>query len=197
MFAKLGNNCKIQENVFLGLKYIKECREVVIGNNAVLRWGTIIYADVKIGNDFKTGHYVLIRENTVIGDNVVIGTNSVIDGQVEIGNYVKIESNVYIPTHMKIGSYVFIGPGAVFTNDKYPQRLRKEYIPRGPILEDSVTVGANAVLLPGVRIKEGSMVGAGSVVTKDVPEWSIATGTPATFKPLPERLRERNRAKVW
>jgi acetyltransferase-like isoleucine patch superfamily enzyme len=197
MYAKLGKDCMVQENVILGLKYSEECREAIIGDRAVIRWGTIIYADVEIGDDFKTGHSVVIRDKTRIGNRIVIGTNAIIDGNVEIGSFVKLESNVYIPTHTKIGSYVFIGPGAVLTNDKYPQRLRDEYEPIGPILEDSVTIGGNATVLPGVRIGEGTIVGAGSVVTKDVPPWSLAIGVPARFEPLPERLRERNRAKSW
>lgn len=197
MYAKLGNDCAIQENVVLGLRYAEGCKESIIGHRAVIRWGTVIYADVVIGDDFKTGHSVMIREKTRIGDRVVVGTHTVIDGTLEIGSFVKIESNVYIPTHTVIGSYVFIGPGAVLTNDKYPQRLRDEYQPIGPILEDSVTIGANATVLPGVRIGEGSMVAAGSVVTKDVPPWSLALGAPAQCSPLPEKLRHRNQAKRW
>jgi acetyltransferase-like isoleucine patch superfamily enzyme len=197
MYAKLGANCEIQEGVVLGLQYTGGCKEAVVGDRALIRWGTVIYADVEIGVDFKTGHSVLIREKTRIGDHVVIGTNTVIDGTATIGSFVKLESNVYIPTHTEVGSYTFIGPGAVLTNDKYPQRLRDEYEPNGPILEESVTIGANATLLPGVRVGEGSMVAAGSVVTKDVPPWSLAVGAPARVAPLPERLRERNRAKKW
>ncbi len=196
-YAKLGQGCVVQEGVILGLKYKDGCQEAVVGDRAVIRAGTIIYADVVIGHDFKTGHHVLIREHTRIGDRVVVGTGTVIDGHVEIGSFVKIESRVYIPTHTRIGSYCFLGPGAVLTNDKYPQRLRDEYEPQGPILEESVTIGANATILPGVRIGEGAMVAAGSVVTKDVPPWHLAIGVPARVQPLPERLRERNRAKAW
>lgn len=197
MYVTLGKDCVVQDGVLLGLKYKEGCRQAVIGDEAVIRWGTVIYADVEIGDRFKTGHAVMIREKTRIGDRVVVGTNTVIDGTVTIGSFVKLESNVYVPTHTTIGNQCFIGPGAVLTNDKYPQRLRDEYEPMGPVLEDSVTIGANATLLPGVRIGEGSMVAAGSVVTRDVPPWSLAVGTPARVRPLPERLRERNRAKNW
>jgi acetyltransferase-like isoleucine patch superfamily enzyme len=65
------------------------------------------------------------------------------------------------------------------------------------VLEDGVTIGANATIMPGVRIGEGSMVAAGSVVTKDVPAWSLAKGAPASFSPLKPELRERNTAKRW
>jgi len=197
MFAKVGENASVYDNVTLGLRYRDECQKVTIGENVIIRSYTIIYADVEIGDDFKTGHHVVIREHTKIGNRVVVGTNTVIDGNVTIGNFVKIESNVYIPTHTTIGNHVFIGPGAVLTNDKYPQRLRDRYEPKGPILEDSVTIGANATILPGLRISEGSMVAAGSVVTKDIPAWSLAKGVPAVVLPLPKRLRERNRAKRW
>ncbi len=196
MYAKLGKDCRIQEDVILGLKYTEGCKRAIIGDGAVIRRGTIIYADVEIGNNFTTGHSVLIREKTKIGDEVVVGTNTVIEGNVEIGSFTKLETNVYIPTHTKIGNHVFIGPGATLTNDKYPQRLRDEYEPIGPTLEDSVTMGANVTILPAVRIGRGSFVAAGSVVTKDVPSWSMAIGVPVEVKPLPEKLKERNRPKI-
>ena len=192
---KVGENCDVQENVLLGMGASEEMAPPIIGDRAVLRSGTVIYAGVVIGGDFQTGHSVVIRERTRIGDRVVVGTHSVIDGNVVIGSNVKIQTNVYIPTHTTIGDDVFIGPCVTITNDKYPLRRRDEYEPRGAIIEDSASIGANATLLPGVRIGEGSMVGAGAVVTRDVPPWSLAVGVPARVSPLPGRLRERNRAK--
>jgi acetyltransferase-like isoleucine patch superfamily enzyme len=196
-FASIGKNCVIQGNVIIGLKYKADCREVTLGDNAVIRAFTIIYADVDIGNDFKTGHNVLIRERTTFGDKIVVGTGTVIDGHVEIGSRVKVESLVYIPTHSRIGDDVFIGPNVTMTNDKYPQRLRDQYEPIGPAIEDSVSIGANSTILPGVRIGEGSFIAAGSVVTKDVPPWSLVKGVPGKILPLPEKLKERNRAIRW
>ncbi len=196
-FAKLGKNCVIQENVILGLKYREDCQRVKIGDNAIIRAFTVIYADVVIGDDFKTGHGVIIREHTKIGNKIVIGSGTVIDGTVRIGDRVKIESLVYIPTHTVIGSDVFIGPNVVMTNDKYPQRMRDKYKPEGPIIEDSVSIGANSTILPGVKISEGTFVAAGTVVTKDIPPWSLVKGIPGRVYPLPDKLRERNRAKRW
>ncbi len=195
MFAELGDNCVVQENTIIGMMYREGCEKAKIGGNAAIRAFSVIYADVVIGDDFRTGHGALIREHTRIGDQVVVGSSVVIDGHVEIGDRVKIEGNAYIPTHTKVGSDVFIGPGAVLTNDRYPQRLREEYEPLGPILEDSVTIGANATILPGVHIGEGSIVAAGSVVTKDIPPWSLAKGVPAKVEILPDRLRHRNLVK--
>ena len=196
-FAELGLNCIIQEHVILGLQYRAGCEKAKIGDNVVIRAFTIVYADVELGNDVKTGHHVLIREHTRIGNRVVVGSETIVDGYTTIGDFVKIEGRVYIPTHTTIGNYVFIGPGAVLTNDKYPLRRREEYEPRGPVIEDNVSIGGNATILPGVRLSEGSMVAAGSVVTRDVPPWHLAVGSPARSQPLPEFLKEPNRAKRW
>lgn len=194
---QLGPNCIVQEHVQLGLAYKPDAGPTVAGSDCIFRLYTTIYGDVAMGDAVKTGHYVLIREHTRIGSYVTIGSGVIIDGNVEIGSYVKLESNVYIPTHTRIGDYVFIGPGATFTNDRYPLRRRAEYEPVGPTLEDGVTIGANVTLLPGVRIGEGAMIAAGSVVTKDVPAWHLAVGAPARSKPLPESLHERNNARRW
>lgn len=184
-------------HVILGYPYPGGARPVQMGSECVIRSYTVVYMDVTLGNMVRTGHHVLIREHTVIGNQVVIGSGTVIDGYTTVGDFVKIESRVYIPTHTTIGNYVFIGPGAVLTNDKYPLRRRAEYEPRGPILEDNVTIGANATILAGIRVGEGAMVGAGSVVTRDVPAWHLAIGVPARVQTLPKELREPNRAKRW
>lgn len=192
MYANIGKNCKIQDDVKIGLKYRENCQKAKIGDKATIRKGTIIYADVEIGKNFSTGHNALVREKTKIGDDVLVGTNVVIEGNVKIGDKVRLETNSYIPTHTELGDRVFMGPGATLTNDKYPLRERGEYSPDGPTLENDVTVGAKAVILPGVNIGKGSFVGAGSIVTEDVPPWSMGVGNPADIEPLPEKLREKN-----
>ena len=197
MYCKCGKNCKFCENTIVGLKYKEGCRRTKVGDNAIIREFSIIYADVMIGDDFKTGHNILIREKTRIGSRIVIGSGTVIDGNVTIGDEVKIESQVYIPTHTIIGNKVFIGPGATLTNDRYPQRMRDEYVPEGPVIEDGVTIGANAVILPGKVIGEGSFLAAGTVVTKDVPPWSMVKGNPGEILPMPEKLKQWNKAKKW
>ncbi len=161
-----------------------------IGDNAVIRSNSIIYADVEIGDNLRTGHNVLIRENTRIGNDVLIGTNTIIDGHTVIGSSVSIQGNVYIPLNVLIEDNVFIGPCAVLTNDKYP--IRKKSDLKGPVLRRGASVGANSTLLPGVEIGEGAMVAAGALVTKDVPPWKLAIGFPARIKELPEELRTAN-----
>jgi len=159
--------------------------------DALIRSGTIIYPNVTFGKKFRTGHNVLIRDNTIIGNNVLVGTNTVIEGDVQIGNNVSIQSNVYIPKNTRIGDNVFIAPCVVFTNDKYP--IRKKYELRGATVRNGVSIGANATILPDVEISEGAMVAAGAVVTKDVPPWKLAVGNPAIVTDLPKGTRKLNR----
>ncbi|MHA1616844.1 MAG: DapH/DapD/GlmU-related protein [Candidatus Njordarchaeales archaeon] len=146
-----------------------------ISSHAIIRSGTIIYENVRIGKKFETGHNVLIREDTVIGSNTKIGTGTVIDGKTRIGSNVNIQSNVYIPLLTVIEDNVFIGPGVVILNDKYPpsKRLIGVTIKRGAV------IGGGSIILPGVTIGERAVVGAGSVVTKDVPPETVVIGSPA------------------
>lgn len=195
--SKLGPDCEIQPSALVGMKYKPDAGPAIIGARARIRAGAIIYGDVEIGDDFQTGHQVLLREHTKIGRHVLLGTQSVIDGQVTIGDFVKIETHVYIPTHVEIGSFVFIGPGVTITNDRYPLKLRDQYKPEGCILEDGVTIGGGVTILPGVRIGRDSFVAAGAIVTKDIPPDSMVIGAPGKIKPLPAELRERNMAKAW
>lgn len=196
-FAEMGEDCIVSPGGIVGLKYSHDCGPARLGCGARIRAGAIIYADVTAGMDFQTGHHTLVREKTTIGDHVVIGTNTVIDGTVSIGDFVKIESNCYIPTHTTIGNRVFFGPGVTLTNDRYPLKLRDEYVPEGPVIEDGVTLGGGVVVLPGVRIGHDSLVAAGAVVTKDVLPLSLVRGVPGRAVPLPEKLRERNLALSW
>jgi acetyltransferase-like isoleucine patch superfamily enzyme len=181
----------------LGVRYRPDCGPLVLEGGARIRSGTIIYGDVRVGEDFATGHNVLIREETVLGAHVMVGTASVLDGRTRIGDFVKIETGCYIPTDTTIGSRVFLGPHATLTNDRYPLRRRATYRPEGPVLEDDVTLGAGVVICPGVRIGAGSFVAAGAVVTKDVPPGMLVRGVPARWVPLPASLREPNRARSW
>jgi len=157
-----------------------------IGKNAVLRSGTIIYCDVIIGDDFSTGHNVLIREHTTIGNNAAIGSSGVIEGTCTLGSNIRIQSMVFIPTHTTIGSGVFIGPNAVLTNDRYPPTGKPEL--KGPVIEDNVTIGANATILPGIRLGRGCAVAAGAIVTKNVPPGVLAIGSPATLRAMPREM---------
>ena len=195
--AEVGADAQIDPGCVVGYCYRDDAAPLQLGIGARIRTGTILYADVLIGDHFQTGHHVLIREKTRIGHHVLVGSGTIIDGEVEIASFVKIESHCYIPTRVRIGERVFVGPGVVMTNDRYPLKQRDRYRPEGPILETGVTVGGGATLCPGVRIGEDAFVAAGAVVTRDVPARMLARGVPARFEPLPESLLERNLALSW
>ena len=187
----ISEDCIIHENVILGFKYNRKSTSPVIGKNGFIRSNTVIYDDVMIGENFKTGHRVTIREKTIIGNNVLIGTNSIVEDKCNIGSNVSIQSNVYIPSKTVIEDYVFIGPCACFTNDKYPIRI--DHNCKGPILRRGVSIGANSTFLSGVEIGEGAMVAAGANVEQDVPPFSLAIGCPARIESLPRKLETLNK----
>lgn len=204
-YSTIGDGTIILENVVLGypehavlMEIIKQNKDIgeynfsgcAIGSNSIIRPGTTIFSNVKTGDNFKTGHNVIIREKTTIGNNVLVGSNVIIDGNVKIGNDVSIQGNVYIPTTVTIEDNVFIGPCAVLTNDKYP--IRRKYELLGPTLRKGASIGANATILPNVEIGEGAMVAAGALVTRDVPPWKLAIGFPAKIKDLPDDLKQLN-----
>ena len=202
----IGDHTMILENVILGyptsdvlLKVMHrrtrhedlDYTGVRVGHHCVIRSEAVIYRDVEIGNYVRTGHKVLIRENSRIGSHVLVGTNVVIDNQTTIGSRVSIQSTVYIPTGTVVEDWVFIGPNAVFTNDRFPIRIKAPL--EAPVIRKGATIGANATILPGVVVGEGAMVAAAAVVTRDVPPWHLAIGAPARCERLPARLRRRNR----
>jgi acetyltransferase-like isoleucine patch superfamily enzyme len=187
----IGEGVQIFEPVTLGFPSRENLGKTgftgtIMGKRAVLRPGTVIYCDVVIGDNFQSGHNVLIREKTTIGNQTAIGTATIIDGNTKIGNNVSIQSMVYIPTNTTIGDHVFIGPNAVLTNDRYPPSPPGNLV--GPLLKNRAAIGANATILPGVCIGEGSLVAAGSIVTCNVPDNMMAIGSPARIKELPKNI---------
>lgn len=163
----------------------------VVGDGATVRGGTVIYPDVEIGEDFATGHDAVVREATLIGDDVLVGTMAVIDGNVRIGDGTSLQTGAYVPAHSNLGKRVFLGPNATLTNDPWPVRDDDTTL-EGPRLDDDVTVGANATILPDVRVGVGAFVAAGAIVTEDVPPRTLAIGAPAEFRELPEDLEGGN-----
>jgi len=180
--VEIGKNSEIGDYVTIGLppKDKKDGElKTVIGDNAVIRSHTVIYAGNKIGDDFQTGHHVTIRENNYIGSNVSIGTGSDVEYEIKIEDEVRIHSQAFIPEYSILRKGCWIGPNVVLTNAKYPGSEGVKLRLNGPELKENVKVGANSTILPAVTVGENSLIGAGSVVTKNVRKNIIVAGNPA------------------
>ena len=179
-FVDIGEGAVIDTNVMLGyLPSRGKITPVSIGYGAHIRSGTVIYASSRIGNGLETGHYVVIREENTIGDNLRIWNNSVIDYGCQIENDVKIHNKVYIGQYTVIEDEVFIAPGVTLANDIHPGCPDSLQCMHGPHIKKGAQIGINCSILPKVVIGERSVIGAGSVVTRDIPAGVVAYGNPA------------------
>lgn len=162
-----------------------------IGRNCILRSGTIVYEAATLGDNVETGHNALIREGSTIGDRTRIGSGSQLDGAVRVGRDVAIQSNIYLPHLTVVEDDVFLGPNVVVTNDPYPPSKRRV----GVTIEKGAAIGANACIVVPARVGTGSIVGAGAVVTTDVPPNMVVIGAPA--KPYITRKEFDKKRTRW
>ena len=141
----------------------------------------------QIGANTRIWHHVHVRPGAVIGDNCNIGHSVYIDSDAVIGNNVKLQNRVSIYRGVTLEDGVFVGPHATFTNDKHPRSIladgtpvsEEDWSPVPTLVQYGASIGAGAIILPGVTIGRWAMVGAGALVTKDVPEYGLVIGSPA------------------
>jgi acetyltransferase-like isoleucine patch superfamily enzyme len=150
-----------------------------LGAGARLRSGTVLYAGSSIGARFQTGHHVVVREECEVGDDVSVWSGSVVDYGCRIGDRVKIHTNCYVAQFTEILDDAFLAPGVTVANDLYPGNEESARVMAGPLIGVGAQIGVNVTLLPFVRIGDGCLVGAGSVVTHDLPAGAVAYGNPA------------------
>ena len=150
-----------------------------IGAGAYINSHTVIYAGNSIGTNLRIGHGVLIREQNEIGDDVSIGSGSNVEHHVRIGNRVRLHSNVFVPELSVLEDDCWLGPNVVVTNARYPATPTTKEELVGAYIEKRAKIGANTTILPGVRIGTDALVGAGTVVTVDVPPGAVVAGNPA------------------
>lgn len=133
-----------------------------------------------IGDGTRVWQYVVILPNAVIGRDCNICSHCLIENDVVVGDRVTVKSGVQLWDGLRIGDDVFIGPNATFTNDRHPRSGNRDYEQLQTLLEPGCSIGAGAVILPGIRIGKKAVVGAGAVVTRDVPDGATVVGNPAT-----------------
>lgn len=175
----------------------KATRRTRIGEGSRILTGAIIYNGCDVGKHCLIADHADIRENCVIGDHSVVGRNVCVEMNTRIGSHVLIETQAHITGNMVIGDYVFIGPNVTTMNDKlmgHPMEfrpgLRKKVRLVGPIIKRGARIGSAACILPGLVVGEEAVVGAGAVVTKDVPPYPIVIQNPArVVKQVPDNER--------
>lgn len=133
----------------------------------------------KIGNNTSIWQFTIILPEATIGSNCNICSHCFIENDVIVGDNVTIKNGVQLWDGLRIEDNVFIGPNCTFTNDLNPKSGNREFKPKQTIIKNGASIGASAVILPGITIGENATIGAGSVVTRDIPSRSVAVGNPA------------------
>ena len=142
-----------------------------------------------IGEGTRIWQFCVVLPGAQIGSNCNVNAQCLIENDVQIGDRVTIKSGVQLWDGLRVGDDVFIGPNVTFTNDKYPRSRRPPPTFARTELRRGASIGANATILGGVVIGEGAMVGAGSLVTRDVPAGELWMGHPARrHGPAPRRI---------
>jgi acetyltransferase-like isoleucine patch superfamily enzyme len=199
----IGEGCVIADNSVLGKEPFKastsattekkDLPALVLGKYVTIGANCVIYRGAVLKDHVFVGDLASIREDVTIGEYTVIGRGVTVENKTTIGKYVKIETEAYITALSTIEDYCFIAPEVTFTNDNFLGRTeeRKKYF-KGPTIRKGARIGANATILPGIEIGEDALIGAGAVVTRNVPARKIYVGIPAKeLKDVPaEQLLE-------
>tara|TARA_R110002050_G_scaffold299462_1_gene465143 strand:+ start:3611 stop:4360 length:750 start_codon:yes stop_codon:yes gene_type:complete len=172
----IGDNSIVEAYCELGVKN-KFCGAdpLIIGRNSHIRSHSVFYADSSFGDGLLTGHRVTVREKTTAGLGFQLGTLGDIQGHCEIGDFVKCHSNVHIGNKSKVGNFVWIFPYVVLTNDPHPP----SEVLLGCEISDFAVIATMSVILPGVKVESDTLIGAGSIVGKNVDAGWVVAGNPA------------------
>jgi acetyltransferase-like isoleucine patch superfamily enzyme len=185
----LGEGVKVLENAVVGKQPVLGPRSTAsreplepteIGDGTVVSTGAIVFAGSRIGARVILGDQSCVRERVTIGDEVVVGRGSLVENDTTVGSRTRIQAEAYVTAHSTLEEDVFIAPCVVTTNDNFMGRTeRRHALTKGPTIRRGARVGGGAILCPGVEVGEEAFVGAGAVVTKDVPAHSVVVGNPA------------------
>ena len=193
----LGEGCRILDGAVVGKQPTlsprstarrEELPPAVLGPGTIVSTGAIVFAGTRLGARVIVGDQACVRERVELGDDVVVGRGSLVENDTTVGAMTKIQADAYITAYSTLEELVFIAPCVVTTNDDFMGRTeRRHELVRGPTIRRGARVGGGAVLCPGVVIGEEAFVGAGAVVTKDVPPHVVVVGNPArVLRDVPE-----------
>ena len=193
----LGDGVRVLEHAVVGKQPTLSPRSTakrellppaVIGAGTVVSTGAIVFAGSTVGERVVLGDQSCVRERVKIGDDVVIGRGSLVENDTTIGAMTKIQAMAYITAHSTLEEHVFIAPCVQTTNDNFMGRTeRRHEMMKGPTIRRGARIGGGAILCPGIEVGEEAFVGAGAVVTKDVPPRAVVVGSPArVLREVPE-----------
>ncbi len=172
----IGDNCQIGPYCILGeTTNLKITEPLIIGADSHIRSHSVFYVGSRFGRGLQTGHSVNVRDQVFAGEALQIGSFSDFQGDLTIGDFVRTQTNVFLGRKTILEDYVWILPYAIFTNDPHPP---SEVLVGARACKYSV-ISASAVIMPGINLGEHCVVGAASVVTKDIPNGMLAFGQPA------------------
>jgi acetyltransferase-like isoleucine patch superfamily enzyme len=185
----LGDGVQVLENAVVGKQPSLSPRSTAkrdplppteIGDGTIVSTGAIVFAGSHIGARVILGDQSCVRERVRIGDDVVLGRGSLVENDTTIGDLTKIQADAYITAYSTLEDNVFIAPCVVTTNDNFMGRTeRRHELIKGPTIRRGARVGGGAILCPGIEVGEEAFIGAGAVVTKDVPARMLVVGSPA------------------
>jgi acetyltransferase-like isoleucine patch superfamily enzyme len=187
-WVEIGEGAQIHPSVVF-MPY--QDKKTSIGKRTKIDSGSVIYGGVKIGNDSIVGHNTVVRFNTKVGVHSIVANLCMMEGNITMGDHSLITSNSHIAQKTTIGSYVFLSSLSITTNDREMLYYREGYsretgthwrLLQGPTIKDGARVAVGVVIFPSITIGKQAVVGAGSIVTKDVPDYAVVYGTPATIK---------------
>jgi acetyltransferase-like isoleucine patch superfamily enzyme len=179
--VRLGDGCVVGRAPVLGARSTAAREDpgpAVLGDGASVGAGAVVLGGARLGERCVVADQAHVRERVEIGPESVVGRAASVENQVTIGARVRLQTNAYITAWSVLEDDVFVAPGVLLTNDPTAGRRRGEPL-RGAVLRRGCRVGGGAVLLPGVEVGEEAFVGAGAVVTRDVPARTVVVGVPA------------------
>jgi acetyltransferase-like isoleucine patch superfamily enzyme len=159
-----------------------------LGDETIVSAGAIVFAGARLGSRVIVGDQACVRKRVEIGDDVVVGRGSLVENDTTVGARTKIQADAYVTAYSTLEEDVFVAPRVVTTNDNFMGRTeRRHELVRGPTIRRGARVGGGAILLPGIEIGEEAFIGAGAVVTNDVPPRVVVVGNPArVLRDVPE-----------
>jgi acetyltransferase-like isoleucine patch superfamily enzyme len=185
----LGEGVKVLEGAVVGKQPTLSPRSTAkreplapttIGDGTIVSTGAIVFAGSAVGARVILGDQSCVRERVEIGDDVVLGRGSYVENDTTIGAMTKIQADAYITAYSTLEDNVFIAPCVVMTNDNWMGRTEQRFgNVKGPTIRRGARIGGGAILCPAIEIGEEAFVGAGAVVTKDVPARAVMVGNPA------------------